>query len=379
MKVGIILIGILVPLVLAECEGGSYPYKGECKKCTENCGSCDAANPGSCKVCAEGYERVHDSSKNIYNCKLKIANCESFNKNNNSLCELCSPHFLLNNEATACTECINKCLNCKNSTDNCTICDPGYYLKDSKCLPCEKRNCATCDEDGKGCSVCMTGFILEGLFGKSCKACPDNCNVCEKESKCSVCNAGYYLTDDNICKKCSSPGCQSCPKDYCNGCQAGYMMEFAAKQSKKTCTNKCAGYTDLIGSKCYIDSKCPSGSSVDKYQRCKICGSNCEDCDPDAQSTWICEECNKDYQLVMYGTDYDFYETNYGQCQKMNCTKEGKYSLGDICFLDGCPKGLTEDKNSMTCKGKIPENDGEMLKLSKAVLAMIVLFSVMLQ
>jgi len=49
----------------------------------------------------------------------------------------------------------------------------------------------------------------------SCTACSSDCKTCEageeaNTTKCTVCNEGFYLMDDDTCAACLSADCTAC-------------------------------------------------------------------------------------------------------------------------------------------------------------------------
>lgn len=74
-------------------------------------------------------------------------------------------------------ECKTGCV-CSAADYVCTSCDPGYVLKDTKCLPCT-QNCNTCNADDGTCTsgncAATTTFLATP---KTCKQCVSNCATC---------------------------------------------------------------------------------------------------------------------------------------------------------------------------------------------------------
>ena len=59
--------------------------------------------------------------------------------------------------------------------DKCKTCQPGYYLKENKCLLCDELNENNCDanscysKEEKKCYSCKSGYFLDSIT-----------NLCEK-------------------------------------------------------------------------------------------------------------------------------------------------------------------------------------------------------
>ena len=240
----------------------------------ENCLSC---SNNRCVQCVSGYELIGNACLQKTAKSCKATNCESCPQNDT--CLKCVAGFsLIDGECLAecqidnCEKCVEgKCLKCKSS----------FSLEEGKCAEgkCSLSNCKTCS-DSKTCSSCEEKFSLfeDACYVTQCvypcllcdtssscfiyeswyyeeKSSDNNCNIsnclkCGSESKCSLCDIGFYIDQEglcvastivcesgfypseNDCLKCGV-GCKDCfHSTMCLNCYSTFLLE------KGTCIEK---------------------------------------------------------------------------------------------------------------------------------------------
>jgi len=148
----------------------------------DKCLKCNARNPGSCQVCADGYV-AHPVTKK---------------------CDKCYD--------PQCPACVRSG---QEMSQQCTKCSRGYFPNGIACEPCADKDCIDCFGIDQGkCSACQNGYFK--TQENTCKACEDEgCTSCSVSGtgKCSACASDYYLKD-NMCVPCdqgksSPPGSKS--------------------------------------------------------------------------------------------------------------------------------------------------------------------------
>ena len=118
---------------------------------------------------------------------------------------------------------------------------------------------------------------------------------------CSVCDIGYYLSQDNLtCPPCVA-GCSSCIQNgTCTSCNNTFYLSEGACRS---CMTGCA--TCSVGTSC---SQCKDGFYLSQGM-CKKCEAEfCENC----LSLSSCSKCMSGYEL------YKAKSTSSGRCRKIN-------------------------------------------------------------
>ena len=133
------------------------------------------------------------SSNNITKCDLNCAICE----NSSGKCFKCKNNYsLINNKCksnkrnlSGCD--VKNCFRCDSFFSNwCEKCNFGYHLDNfKKChsdIPCSISNCKDCSDDGTICYEC--GFFQELINGKcfsrgsDCKKIDNHCELCYEET-----------------------------------------------------------------------------------------------------------------------------------------------------------------------------------------------------
>ncbi|XP_060581671.1 cell death abnormality protein 1-like [Ruditapes philippinarum] len=244
-----------------------------------------------------------------------------------------------------------------------------------ECICCQNGQHA-CDSDKKCLNGCTAGY-----FGEKCtEKCPENCNTCENEYRCTDCKPGNYFTKCNIpCGKgcinntCSITGNCTCKStdfktgkcDYCSennkygdDCNNTCRINCVSCISDTDCTVcKNNGY---YGSYCqYI---CPHGCKDGKcskknghcYRGCelKFTGDKCDTCSPGLYGTYCdlkcpgnCSVCTSESNCTQCNNGF------YGETCKDVCPSgcNGSCSLTDgRCFV--CKPGLTGNFCNKTCE-----------------------------
>lgn len=220
---------------------------------------------------------------------------------------------------TIAVKCPNGCQICSSST-KCIQCFSGNYLMltDYQCyLKCPNRyyinyQALTCQSCSYDCFTCkMTGVCetcnkttdfrqlsnvtlrcipIAGYYdvGKTISVkCPTGCSMCLSATKCTVCETGYFLTNQKCALSCPdryfmdrvTQSCQSCPYTCLNcdknrGCiTCSLVSDFRILSTSNkipTCT-PILGYFDRLNS---VSVKCPNGClSCISQTRCTACES----------------------------------------------------------------------------------------------------------
>lgn len=167
--------------------------------------------------------------------KCSLENCkECYGTENLNFCTSCIyPYipFYLNNSIHICeNQCEEgegeKCKKCDKIKNQCSNCNKGFYIpedseKKQKCQKCSVTNCEKCygNKDSNICTSCGE-YLVPIYINNEIKECKltceegggDKCLTCDKiKNRCSSCNKGYYLPEDDIkCKKCSLENCEKC-------------------------------------------------------------------------------------------------------------------------------------------------------------------------
>lgn len=163
------------------------------------------------------------------------------------------------------------------------------------------------------------------MLPKGCLPCPDSCESCVGESKCSECNKGFYLRGDEClencpageyaditsrtCEHCISP-CLTCTGPLAEQCIKCAFEDGCSKDARGICTLK----------------QCLPGEypAIDKEQEtivCLSCGERCEMCSNDS----TCLECKSGFIKVTEGNktickacediDSGYYTNSNNQCR----------------------------------------------------------------
>ena len=207
-----------------------------------------------------------------------------------------------------------KCLSCKNNSDQCLSCNKGYYIpKDEenkqKCTKCSLENCAVCEgtKNNDKCILCESSFYPSYENSIITKCSKDNFEIREKENcfsfnkeinQCSVCYPGYFLPEEDTtkqkCEKCNIQNCKICKgtkiSNSCLSCikpfepiykdkkiqkciynqeqnEQGACIKFNSKQNK--CSKCKIGYK-LVNGKCEINYSFKAIYQVEKPEKVRL-------------------------------------------------------------------------------------------------------------
>ena len=314
-------------------------------------------------------------------------------------------YYLDSGEYFRCDALFKGCKKC--SKTKCRGCTAYYNYEDSDCYLVKSRNPYCTNFGYDGCTSCSSGYIMiessdycvsrssynmaeyysnDGLRYIPCYKSMENCKECSSSNKCTKCNSGFYLVDNNSCKplntlqndqyitldggktynSCSNkiPYCKRCDNStYCKECLEEYV--FLKDDLNPRCVDD-IDIEDIEGANydpindifvlCnkglkyikYCDNNFPicleenkiENSLYDQEKNCYIrCNvNNCQECSNDKNK---CNKCLTNYALVnndkyncilisSLGNNYFTNDTgiNYYSCNYkfLNC---------DICTING--------------------------------------------
>lgn len=160
-------------------------------------------------------------------------------------------------------------------------CYSEYYLAGGDCiLNCNDFGCATC-ETTTTCSLCYAGYELS------------NAKKCVRS-----CNEGSAKVTGGTCKKCGTyiSKCESCYPNYddgyktvlCNYCSSGYFLNYGVcTQCSSTLANCLQCTSSLVCIRCAKDFRV-NGDICESKDKCKA--KNCKTCVSDNPDK--CSVCN---------------------------------------------------------------------------------------
>ena len=161
-KINCMKINQNFPYNCISCENFYYEDNGECFPNTNFIKNCEIyESEDSCRKCKKQYILNYKKKKCFSNNLKKIEKDEKFKKNSENLKNVKN------------LDLIENCVNNKEKTKICLICDYGYVFYKNKCIKCEK---ATFE---KGCLYCEIYY----------------------SEKCLLCKSGYFMDFDGICIK----------------------------------------------------------------------------------------------------------------------------------------------------------------------------------
>ena len=171
--------------------------------CAPQCSGCFYKT--MCNLCPNNYKLIIDPYYFCYN-------APSYTTIN-----------LGNKEYATCDSDFPGCYKCKSS--KCTSCKSGFYLEDGECYfnknsnpYCQRWNydgCTQCTsaaffiENDKICKLksnynLLEFYTLDNIKYIYCYKSMPNCKECSSVNKCTKCNSGYVLVDNNKCMTTSS-------------------------------------------------------------------------------------------------------------------------------------------------------------------------------
>lgn len=357
---------------------------GECKKCSENCVSCDY-NYKECDYCRSGYghDGEHTNCKkciddNCQSCSNVYTRCETCNEGyykdidykclkceqdhckicyTQNYCNTCEDGYISLNDG----RCVENVPNCEEmGYSGCISCTSGYGLKNGQCVECSDTNCLQCSKEPGFCEFCKEGYGLElDTDEKStgrCQQCSANCKFCASNYKvCTACKPGYGFVRDsgnkltNQCAKCPD-NCYSCHYDStkCTECNDGFGMELSNGISTGKC-KPCPPNCKSCNNDYSTCSTCNDHFGLNKNGQCEKCPQNCEFCNKDSS---FCAYCEHEKSGTYIGQVVDRNDQFIGQCKACdkNCEKcedadkceECKYGYGPVINSDGSNSGKCE-------------------------------------
>ncbi|KAI3436410.1 hypothetical protein D9Q98_005827 [Chlorella vulgaris] len=121
----------------------------------------------------------------------------------------------------------------------------GFHITASKrCDVCSKATglakCTACDQEGKTCTACLTGYFVRGGKCVACSAALPNCDKCDAAGKtCTQCTSGFRSSGNGLaCSKvCNIANCAKCSASgqKCEQCAAGYTPDGGSKCKLADC------------------------------------------------------------------------------------------------------------------------------------------------
>jgi hypothetical protein len=179
---------------------------GMCCPDDKNCRQCNTGiTPAVCNNCQNSF-----FDKSTGNCEVNVGtavdNCIEYKKlDDKVVCKTCAEGFYPKNNV--CNKCaVVGCAICDEN--DCLACSNGVLIKDQKCDSKDvcPDNCDKCSNVfGPACIECKSDFT----FSKDSLKCIKNIGNCievatDKDTKCSKCNLGFYISADGTCKEQSN-------------------------------------------------------------------------------------------------------------------------------------------------------------------------------
>jgi len=287
----------------ATCSDGYFALQnGNCTKCTiPNCASC--TNNTKCVTCSTGYF-LDQSGK----CQKKDNKCVKWGSKG---CLECPSQYFLNNDTGRCDECDTGCDKCYKA-NFCDKCSSGYsdVSQNGKCQKCS-LNCLECNS--KGCLTCKRDYLVDIQSGK-CNTCGTylpNCKTCKIYDYCDACSDPYFSSQGTCelcgpacssclsadrCTSCKDVNCKSCdPQAGCKSCNYGFFPSESDKLKKCTsCSSAIENCKDCLNKDQCL--KCVDGYfDVKETGLCEKCDESCKTCESSKNQ---CTACNSLFQSV---------------------------------------------------------------------------------
>ncbi|ELP86262.1 protein serine/threonine kinase, putative [Entamoeba invadens IP1] len=337
---------------ILSCPVGYFNDKSTCKKCITNTtfgDSCMRCTKTECLTC-DGQNSIIDGKCQATNGECDIINdskCQRCNYGtfNKPYCETCD---------TLCESCVGshgECLECSTTSQDiwlfnttceqivstslfpyiktedetysqcvinhfgtCISCSSGYYVNNTKCVPCSSHcascfnsticlsctnatdslvnhNCLTDDKLSEsckvmtiskiGCAICMDGYYRKGT---ECFKCPVGVELCvftQNVVQPISCTSDYFLFNANECVLYSNiTHCASFDKNGCAKCEDTYYMSNSYCSKCVSNCQKCTSSTSCV--LCERDYVLSNDICVD-YTNIQFCTSSsknkCDSCD----------------------------------------------------------------------------------------------------
>ncbi|KAL4480242.1 hypothetical protein ABPG74_020758 [Tetrahymena malaccensis] len=378
------------------CNSTYIDLNGNCVPCPQNCSTCTSQT--ICSVCQAGYYVAADGTC-VSTCPLDFipdqTNTNCVCRQNSTLSNLqcpCNTGYI--DISDVCQQCPLNCDVC-TSQSVCSQCSQNYYLTVQGSCTSSCPQTFVVDSTQKQC-VCDANRTLQNNLcpcnssyvdiSGVCKPCSSNCDQCNSQTSCTVCQQNYYLTADMTCVAtcpqtfvvnvnqtqcicdvnrtltnnmcpCNSGFldingiCQQCPQNcntcssqtICTACQTGYYLTLDG-----SCTQSCplTFTVDSTKTKCVCDinrtlqnNSCPCNTAfVDIGGTCKPCPQNCQTC----TSQTTCQVCQAGfYQTVNNTCVSQCPNTFIVDVQQNKCVCAINQSLSNnqcITCQDGCIK-----------------------------------------
>ena len=240
------------------------------------------------------------------------------------------------------------------------ICEAGYAGTECD-IECP-QNCDTCETNSK-CSECVIGYMIEvnSPTESVCVQCPENCDICETSTKCSACAKGYMVQvntpTESVCVECPE-NCDTCTTtDKCSECANGWTINEASPTQWD-----CVDLDECTSDPCQNDATCNNGLNEFTCDcdtgydgvRCDFeCPTNCVTCETDTK----CSECATGYDLQENSADESVC-VKIISCDEYPCHNGGSCTdkldgSGNYCDCDSEWEGVTcRQKNKKIKDGK---------------------------
>ena len=305
--------------------------------------------------------------------------------------------YLGDKEYATCDSDYTGCYKCTKT--KCTSCKSGFYLEDDDCYFNKNSNpyCQRWNYDG--CTQCTTAaffiendkicklknnynlaefYTLDNIKYIHCYKAMPNCKECSSVNKCTKCNSGYILVDNNKCmtsnllnndqylslnggltyNSCSNlmPNCKRCDNNtYCKECNGETV--FVLDPLNPRCVDD-IDVEDING--IYYDPE------NDIFRLCNENNNHCSECG----GKDICSKCEDGYNLITLCNknsnicidkneinNYQYDTTNkcYNKCLVTNCEEcPGNINQCQKCNNDYAI--LNDNKSNCISKNNLGNN-----------------------
>ena len=282
----------------------------------------------------------------ISSCTPNENNCIQCNPLTN-LCYKCSNQAYTPDNEGGCTpakKCIvgtNFCTVCNEKSDSCLVCEVGYYPDENG--GCSYTNNCLISLNGH-CLECKNDFLLIGQ-NENLKICKykylDNLSNCKNinlnNGICTLCNDGYYLTEND--KKCikNTDNCSEANFGVCQKCIFGYYLDKNDDKCKIAENDLSFCKISLDGKKC---DECFDDYYFTEDGKC-VFSNFCKERDNENN---YCIKCIEGYFLSQFGNTCTLTE---------NCESADK----DFGICSSCQKNLYLNINEKKCFSNKENND----------------------
>ncbi|CAG9320600.1 unnamed protein product [Blepharisma stoltei] len=223
-----------------------------------------------------------------------------------------------------------------------SACDPGKYQIDTgDCADCQ-HPCSTCSTVATDCDECDDSTHMTYDAGtKACTCTDTNASFDTASLKC-VCNAGFFLNDQEVCTACTAP-CSSCNSaTFCTTCQDETHMTYDSAAGTCTCTDVKASF-DTTTLKCV----CNTGFYLNDQDTCTACTAPCSSCNSAAFCT-ACEDASHMTFDSAAGTCICADSHASFDAASLKCTCSTGFYLNDQDTCAACTAPCSSCSNSAT-------------------------------